>query len=241
MSLVPYTPLDPEREKQILEELLQERPVSPAAGSSVGSGAVELEPLAPRDGKDKKLFFFDKSLEDVRRRGYQRHARPQEAFGLVIDGLEGKLTGAAKQVGDDMLVSYGEWLSLAFERQGSRLVWYDDPENLAWDGQRNVYTWNRVPKYAGRREFGIGSLPSKKWIEGKDVPKDLFVALYGREWRALPQAMREGDKRAGLWLPAGRVAWPVGRGVFNGGYDVNGCNYIYRASRGVRPSAHKTP
>jgi hypothetical protein len=235
MSLVPYK-LDPEQERRILEELLGGNSQAPPQPGVVASGAykdVVFERLAYREpGKsDKTLSAFDKSLERLRKAGYQRHARPREAFGLVIDGLEGRLTGAAKQVGEDMLVSYGEWLSLAVRPVQGVLHCYFDPENLVGNGA--VYAvQGSVLKHAGEQVFPIKGLPLQSWVPLKDVAlvsPVLVETLWSRPYAKLPG---EIQKNAKLYLPQEGVAWPVGRGYFYG-FDVVGCSFNSRASRGV--------
>ena len=82
--------------------------------------------MAPREDNNPKnnktLPTYDASLARLRQEKYERHASPSEAFSLIEDNLEGKLSGALKAVADDMMSSYGEWLSMAFERKGICLL-----------------------------------------------------------------------------------------------------------------------
>src|SRR3989338_3517432 len=86
-----------------------------------------------RGKTEKALVTFDESLKLLRKAGYQRHLRPAEAFRFLAEGLEEKLTPEQKTVHDDMLTSHGEWMSLAMERQGDKLITYLDPEGLVWN------------------------------------------------------------------------------------------------------------
>jgi hypothetical protein len=227
------------RQKQLLanqgaEEkprvVTQQRSVVPATG--VLYEGLEFEERAPREGDAKKTFYYGTSLSRLRRKGYERHPLPAEAFNLIIDGLEGKLSGGLASVHKDMLESYGEWLSMVFARKGNTLHCYEHPENLRWNNKSKVYSTSKMA-CANEQKFDIATLPSEKWVSIKDVEKktpDLVTYLWSRPLAQLPGAIQ---KNAGLYLPADGTAWPVGRGSFNVRYSVIGyCDYW--ASRGVR-------
>ena len=184
--------------------------------------------------KEKALLTYDASLARLRAAGFERHARPQEVFGLLIDGLEGKLTPQEKKIHDDMFTSYGEWFSLAFERQGDWLISYLDPAGLEWEKDKYVKTHF---KYAEQRDFDITGKISREWLDLNLFNDDFIQFLYGRSFADLPQEMRVGERKAQVYLPSDETAWPVSRSRFSdggGGYDVFGDNFINRASRGVR-------
>ena len=181
---------------------------------------------------DKSLMYYDKSLADLRSKGFARHLRSQEVFGLLADGLEGKLSGEQKVVYDDMLVSYGEWLSLAFERDGNKLFCYVDPEGLVWKDNRYVKDNNF--KFSEKKEFDISGKSSRVWIDLREFGDDFVKFLYGRFFSHLPVQMQEGGQRAQVYLPPDKTAWPVGRGNCYW-FGVFGFNYYGRASRGSVP------
>jgi hypothetical protein len=198
---------------------------------------IEFEQPAYREqgNADKQLLYFDKSLEHLRAAGFERHARPQEVFGLLIDGLEGKLTGSISDVQKDMLTSYGEWLSLSFERKGPILIAHLDPEGLVWNGK--VYVKENFKEH-GHYEFNVSGKKSNEWIPLKEFDNKLIEFLYTRPFKDLPKEIREGDRYARIALPPDGTAWPVGR--VSGWYDVGVDGG--RASRGVRSaSAKKSP
>ncbi len=182
----------------------------------------------------KKLFYFDASLERVKNAGYARHALPFEVFSLIIDGLEGKLSAQEQSLKTDMLVSFGEWLSMAFKRVGNTLHCYEHPENIMWTG--SGYDASRMTS-AGEKTFSLkkgfihSALPSRKFIPLNDVASvcpELVQYLWSREMSQLPSDIKT---RAGLWLHEEGIVWPVGRHVFN--CVVYGYDFDYRASRGV--------
>ena len=236
LGLVPYN-FSPEEEKRILEELLN-TPVDWGSLNVVGSSykSVVFEPVAYREsGKAEKApLTFDASLARLRKAGFERHARSQEVFGLLIDGLEGKLAGGLNGVCDDMFKSWGEWLSLAVERKGDMLVAYLDPKKLAWDKNCGEYIvqGNQVD-CVGKETFGIKGKQSQTWIDLKQFEDKFVKFMYGRSFKQLPKLMREGDERAQVYLPPEGVVRLVCRGYF-GRFSVNSYGYNYLASRGVR-------
>ena len=201
---------------------------------------IEFEHTAYREAgeTDKAVLTYDASLARLRAAGFERHARPQEAFGFLAAGLEWKLTPQERKIRDDMLTSYGEWLSLAFERQGDTLITYLDPEGLEWGGEKG-YIKKRSFKYTDTKDFDIAGKMSQHHIDLNQFPDDLIQFLYGHSFADLPQEMRVGQRKAQVYLPPDKTAWPVVGSYFGSRYIVGGFNYIDRASRGVVPSAPK--
>ncbi len=183
---------------------------------------MNLQPLAYRkQGEtEKALVTYDQSLRLLREAGYERHLRPVEAFTFLAEGLEGKLNSKHKKVHDDMLISYGEWLSMAFERQGNTLITYLDPEGLVWDGTK--YGKERGFSCSKQKEFDITGKPSQTYLDLNLFDEQLVRYVYGRSFSDLPPKMKEGIFRAGLYLPPDNEVRPVGRGVLGGRFDVGG-------------------
>ncbi|PIR59709.1 MAG: hypothetical protein COU68_04145 [Candidatus Pacebacteria bacterium CG10_big_fil_rev_8_21_14_0_10_45_6] len=244
------------KRKNVLEEKLRAKkgpvpatePASPPAQTStpktkktkntpattgIAYAGIIFEPTAHYDGDDKKLLTYNQSLTRLQKAGYETHARPQEAFGLIIDGLEGKLTGQLSQLKDvqkDMLNSYGEWLSLAIERKGDILVAYLDPEGLAW--KKDHYAKTSKFKSSSQKELDIAGKNSEEWINLKEFDDEFTKYFYAREFASLP---KEIQNKTQVYLPADRTVWPVGCDKF---YIVD---YVSNgASRGVR-RAKKSP
>jgi len=168
---------------------------------------IEFEQPAYRkqgEGEDNILSFND-SLTRLKNAGFERHARPQEVFGLLIDGLEGRLNGNLAEVEKDVLTSLGGWMSMAFERKGDILIAHLDPEGLVWDGNRYV---KQNFKNNGQQEFSVKGKVSNKGIPLNEFNEDLVRFLYARPFTDLPKEMQTGTLIA---LPPG-AAWPVCRG-----------------------------
>ncbi|MBI4142113.1 hypothetical protein HY484_04260 [Candidatus Woesearchaeota archaeon] len=166
---------------------------------------------------------FDESDKRIKKIGLHRHLRPCESFGLTIDGLEGKLDGDLKCANEDILISYGEWLSLSFERHGKILAAYVDPEGLLLQGNKHV---KKDFKFFEEVEFGV-SVPSLQLIRLKEF-SDVFVKfMYGRIFKDLPE---EIQKNARVFLPPDGEMWPVGRGFY---FSVFVYYFDNWASRGV--------
>ena len=191
------------------------------------------EPRAYReqDQTNKALLTYDKSLERLRKAGFDRHARPPEESFILIDHLEGRLPSNLETIAQDMLASYGEWLSAAVQRKGDSLIVSTDPQNLRWKKNKYIIDGKSL-QCASQQEFNIKGLPSNKYIDLKDVPEDLATFLYARPFDQLPPAMQTGDKRAQLYLPPEGIIRPVGRYGFNVRFIIG--FYDDGASRGVR-------
>lgn len=181
---------------------------------------------------EKVLLTYNQSLARLRQAGFERHLRPQEAFGLLIDSLEGKLSEQEQAITNDMQANYGEFLSMAVERKGNTLVLYLDPENLVY--QDGVYAVQGQLHYAEMREFDIQGIPSSQYVDMSRLPTDCVEYIYTRPFSALPEKMREGTYKAQVFLSSTGI-WPVGCVGFDWFY-VDGRDV--RASRGVR-SAQK--
>ena len=212
-----------------------ENPVIVPAGNiiSVSYNGLDFEAAAPRDGAQKALLTYDASLARIKAGGYERHALPSEAFSLIADNLEGKLKGNLKAEADDMLSSYGEWLSMAVERKGDILICYMHPEGLVWNSKKSKYEQNSF-KCDGRQEFNISGKKSQEWISLDKFDDDFVKLFYGRSFDGLPKEMRQGSGKAHVALPADGELWPVGRNYFDSRFYVYGYGYYYGASRGVR-------
>ena len=201
---------------------------------------IKFEECAYREPQqtEKKLFTYDKSLERIKKDGLERHARPQEVFGVIIAGLEDKLDASLQKINEDMLKSYGEWLSCAFERQGNKLFAYLDPEGLMWNQKQNKYVVQGELKYAEKKEFDITGINSTQWTDLNKFNEEFIKYMYGKKCSDLPAEIKEGSKKAQVYLPPDKTVCPVGRGNYVDGYVVY-CCYYFRASRGVVVGAKK--
>ncbi len=189
---------------------------------------IVFEPRSVYEGKHKKLYTFDASLRALRKRGYERHPRPAEAFDLICRGLERKLQPEQQAIVDDMTCKDGEWLSMVVTCKRKMLHCYLDPENLIWDGNKYVVQGGKL-KHAGEEVYSIGSLCG--WVPIKNVNGInplLIEKLWSRPYAILPEEIRQD---ALIWLPPENVLVPVGSS-HRGQYDVY-AYFNYRASRGV--------
>ena len=230
-----------EKRQKLLEEKLnpkkvEEQEEAAADSSDVPASTIysdlEWELKCPYENGEKKLFTYDASLERIKAiNSANRHPYPSEAFGLIIDGLEGKLSSDCLKVYNDMMTNYGEWFSMAFERKGNELHAYLDPENLKWDGSIYKVVGNKL-KYSVKEVFDLSGIDSEKWIGLNTFQGDFVKFMYGRKFEDLPGKMKEGNQRAQVYLPSENTIWPVGRGGY--WFDIVGCSYYVRASRWVR-------
>ncbi len=191
----------------------------------------------------KKLWQYDGSLERIKKNNYTRHPKAHEAFGLIIDGVEKRLSGDLEAVFNDMGKGSGEWLSLAFERKGNILLAYIEPRNLdyfanppsgkKWSGyhKRDDFTFRYV------LEFDVGNV-GNYWQELKAFDDKFVRFITGRSFEDLPEKLRKGPEKIRVSIPTGGDFWPVsigGTGEYKSSYKFNiGCYYTKAASRGVR-------
>ena len=229
----PIAPVNPEGLDEIAWSLLNEsETLQPESPQSISLDDLMIEQTSPRDQQNNKiLYMFDKSLEALKQRGFQRHLRPSEAFKVIIDAIENP-SSKYKPLKEDMLSSYGEWLSLALERtKPSELTFYLDPENLIWDGLK--YIVQGQLRHSAKQSFPISrDIPSQEYVDLNKFPDELVEFLYSRKFNNLPKIMQSGDKRAQLWLPQKGIVRPC----FHGGFVDFGVDSYFNnwASRGVR-------
>ena len=193
---------------------------------------IVFEEKAVDNGKEKNFYTFDASLRVLRKRGYERHPRPAEAFGLICNGLEGRLQPEQQTVADNMLNGYEEWLSMALLREGNLLYCYLDPENLRWDEKEWKYVVQGGKlKHAGEEVYSIGSMRGGVPIKDMNEINPLLVEkLWSRHYAILPEEIRQ---KTWLYLPPENVLWPVDHSNYDGRYHI-GTHFYSRASRGVR-------
>ena len=188
---------------------------------------VVFEQRALRKDHDKQLFLFHDSLNSLRKRGYARHSRPNEAFSLLCSHLEGDLS--VKTVSKDMLSGYGEWLSLAMKYQNNLLHCYIDPD-FEYDRKCNQYN---LKSSSFETVFAIHSLEEKTYFTIKELHaknSEFVEFIWSRSFKDLPFQIRES---AGLYVWGEENVWPAGRGDCSGWYVVNCCYCVNWASRGV--------
>lgn len=192
---------------------------------------------------NKTLLTFDKSLERLKKEGYERHLRPWEYFNLVTGRLEGKLPENLDNLAKEMLNGEGEWLSLTMKRRGNKLSCYVDPKNLVWDEKKKEYFTCGNLEYNYKEEFDIRGVPPRQWICLKQFPDEFIKFMYGRRFEDLPKEMQEGDKKAQIYPPYfNDILYPVGFYKHSSKFSLVGIgvriyNYGYvdheKASRGV--------
>ena len=196
---------------------------------------LDFEPKAYRESGKKKLLTYDKHEARLKKAGYDRAPTSQEAFGLIIAHLEGKLkkiNPVLDEVARDMLDSYGEFFCQAVQRKGNKWIIFEKATGLKWDNSNDKYNIPRKKWYENKVVFDISGLAVGKWISLKEVDEkhpELIEYFYTRPFKGLPKHIGEVD----MYIPNDNNMWPVGRSIYSGAIDVRGC-YSIRASRGMR-------
>ena len=189
---------------------------------------MEFEPRALQEGGAKLLMPYDASLRRLQAAGYTRHLRPTEAMGCVGTNVE-KARGLV-DVCHDMRASYGEWLSVAFERQGAEITVYLDPSGLVWED--GSYSKGSQFLFAEKASFSVPTISLMTPL--RELPEGLVRILYGAPESALTSSLRRsGDMPTGVVFPGNGKIEPAGRGYFGDVANIiAGCGHL--ASRGVR-------
>lgn len=179
----------------------------------------------------KQRFSFHDSLVRLQSAGYERHARPHEVFGLLSDGMRGLLPRGSvwQKIYQDMISNYGEWLSIAFERQKNKLLVYVDPEDLVWNQINRCYEKGPLFHASYVSEFHLPT-SSQVPFNLRFFSHDFVHFLCKCPYQELPTCLREGMKSICVWVTSQGTPWPVGRGNIN--FVVGGPGYVW-ASRGI--------
>ena len=186
------------------------------------------------------LLGWEKSLARLRDASYDRHPRPQEVFGLLMDALEDKIYDREILGLSRVLLIDGEWLSIAFQKEGRKLMIYLDPVGLV---TKVEHPRKGIPtdefsyvefSYVEKREFSIKGKPSGELISASRFKDDLVRYLCGRSFRELPRSFRwRGEDGVNLSLPYEEDGIVPVRYCYYGGSHLEAC--LYRAvSRGVK-------
>lgn len=178
---------------------------------------------------EKKIYSYNESLERLRKYGYERHLRPNEAFKIIIDAIEHPESNY-KGVYKDMASSFGEWLSLAIEKEKDFLICYLDPEFIKLED--NNYNATNI-SFTDKIKFYIGDgIPSSDWVSLREFPKDFTTFLLSKTFLDLPDKMKVGENEIRVYLPENGI-WPMAYRHLDLAYNVIECSKL-GASRGLR-------
>ena len=156
---------------------------------------------------------FDKGLEAIRQKGFERYLRPQEAWELFIDIHEKRADHKLQELFD---CSGYEWLNLAWEIQGNSLIAYLDPEGLQWQEYTDPVT--KIIKlkyrtshftYKDKKSFYLGKIAERGLLDRRqlsELPNDFVQFHCGRSFADLPETMRKEVK---IDLPPENLLVPV--------------------------------
>ncbi len=219
-----------EEQAEIIRKLMEDEPL-PVSPIPADFSLISFESKSQMGNDNKKLLFtYDKSLERIKAAGHERHALPSEAFSFLIANLENKLTAGQKAIAIDMLDSWGEWLGMAWKRKLDKVICYSNPENLKWDGSKYAIDGKKLI-CSSENEFPLAqNIPDSNWVDLSTFDAGLVQFLYSRQFAQLPKEMRDGDKKAQMYLPPENTLWPLGRGFDY--YSAN-CYCNGRVSRWV--------
>jgi len=198
--------------KRFMQEYEQERNLS-------------MSNLVIENPKHNEWMYYNDSLARLRQKGFKRHLRPIEFYAVLLEHFRTNGQGTREEIAQNMLKGKGEWLSVAFKKEGNMLHIAFDPENLAWNKKENKYDGNLT----SQQSFDIGNKEIKDWISVSSFPSPLIEVLYGTNAGEL------SNFNAEIYLPPDGSWWPVGCGYNFGSNNFNLVAYDNRrASRGVK-------
>ncbi len=171
----------------------------------------------------ERLFTYNESLERLHKEGYERHARHQEAFGLLIDGLEGRLNKDNYYVYESIGKGW-EWISLALERKDDKIIAYVDPEGLILDDEGYRKDGHKF-KYSTRNAFRIECDTKMSYLLLSTMEDSFVEFLYTKRLIDLPNKLQSGI----IPVPNNHAISPVILRFFN--FSLNSKRSV---SRGVR-------
>lgn len=190
---------------------------------------LEWEITSPAYNNSKRLFTTADNVERVKGLGEKyRLSYPNEFFGLMIDGFEGKLPQYMYQTFHDMLFSYGELLGMALERKVDELIVYlDTTANIGINdkivsldsGSLNIIGINNKMQVSGI--FNIKGLASGSLADLELLDDKLVRLVYSRPFSELPKFMRVGHKRARIEIPYEGKIMPVGTCFMNECFSIH--------------------
>lgn len=227
------------RSPEEIREIMERLKIKP---KELGTSSIEykikdllFEPSSPLSElttpKDKEFFYFNKSLERLKKAGYERHIRPDEFFSLMVSYFsnKGKSPEEKSRVIEDMLTGHGEWLSAAVRRDEKRIILYLDPENVVWNG-RTYSTKEEDVICSEKLEFEaeLGKELTFNMLDLELRSLDLFEFLCPTLLDSLPNELLEVQ----FYIPASDMIMPLCfRNIANSFYIQIG---DHAASRGVK-------
>ena len=191
-----------------------------------GEKWLMVEQVEPRK---TDVMHYDQAIKSLKGRGYDRHLYPWEMFAIMFDSMENPLSPYT-ELGKDMLQGIGEWTSLSFMKQETKLSIRENVTNLKWDKTKNDYILDG--NIDGKSLDIYPDFPQKTsdWVKGSSLP----AAFVQKMWGKTPEELAKYN--AGTWILTDDVWRPVGRGGYYGFDLLSYCSYR-GASRGVRPRA----
>lgn len=198
---------------------------------------------APRNGKHKARFTYERHEERTHSQRYDRAPTSREAFSLAIAHIEGRLSGDTDKIGSDLIIDYGEFFCQAAQVKEAGtttieddvLVIYEYVTGIKWNEKEYAY---EVPNdsqwFKSKVEFNISGLKTGEWNDIDLIEKlhpELMDYLWTERFRTLKKEVRQAADTV-LYIPADYKVWPLSRDAGDWNFDI-GCYYI-KASRGVR-------
>jgi hypothetical protein len=216
-------------------------------------GNLEIETLAYRTEESmfitgyKTCVTFDRSIERIKRAGYERNLYPWEAFELILKGID-EPEGIYGNIAQDMMKGNAEWMNIAFKKEKNLLYVAIDPENIEY-GEQGYHIKNDEEIQCKNIETYAIDL-YHELVDLRDLIRknpSLVQRLWGSNAATIIEVLKnteQGDWTTGLWIEEYNRWQPVYLG--DSYYTTNqlilhsGGKQDIQASRGVRVVLQKT-
>ena len=147
-------------------------------------------------------LFFTESLERIKEAGFERHPRPAEFLGFLLDYWEGKFeeNTILTQLAESARDLRGTWLSAAVElklKHDNCYMFHTDPPNICYDPTKGGYYADGVLRHQGGMYFEVDEIPEKGEFETHMLSDRLMRYLYGIGFDKLPFRLQLGN----VYLP----------------------------------------
>jgi hypothetical protein len=176
-------------------------------------------------------YFFQNSLRELRKKGYDRHLFSSEYFSILLANLENRLYDKEKQIAENILSGLDEWVNLAMFRTGDKLICLQGIDNrIIYTQRKKRFEWAGLRESASvRKEYNIKEIPSLERIDLDIFSDNLIKFLYGRTYEEMPEQIKTGERNSWIEIPK-----PDALTVMYRTFYSLSCWDVENASRGIK-------
>jgi len=196
----------------------------------------EVDNFLIEGGTAPDKLTFNESLEALKKRGYQRHLRPDEYFKMVADKFDENNCAETQEILYQIEHGSSTWLSFALEWDDIAIRCYTDLEFAGFDPKEKVYSvdWKNFNSYGSYKFVHSDTISSGKWMTLKELPRE-FVELIYPDARWLDEKPFNLQMGPCIMFPSNKKIWPmvISDLRFNGEFTYSIQPATHATSRGV--------